>query len=191
MSDGITLSSGSIGATEEDIRRVLERNGHEIDEPDSEPAAKVPEPQPEPQVSMQQHWVNYLDSVQQFRKQYPDWDEVTNRPTPISQAVFEEVVAQEMPQLAYHLGRHTDFTEKLARMKPSEAVAQIRELAERLRPEKGVTYKGTTALKSGTRTQPASNRRPAPKTAAAAAAKGDYKAFKALQRQERGMGRLA
>jgi hypothetical protein len=140
---------------------------------------------------MRQHYANYVDAVQQFRKQVLDWDAVVNNSIPLHQAVFEAVVAEELPQLAYHLGRHLDFTEKLSRMKPSEAVAQIRELAERLRPEKGVVYKRTTALRSGTRTEPAQKRRPAPNSAAAAAARGDYKAFKALQGQKGGSGRLA
>jgi hypothetical protein len=202
MAYGITLRSGSIGATKEDLERVFARHGLEVDEAeeteagepgDSEPEKKVPEEPAKPSNNqvMLQHFINYRDAVQQFKKQYPDWDEVVNRPILLPREVIDAVVVEELPALTYHMGRHPEFTKRIVKMRASDAVAEIRKLAEQLRPPEGVVYHGTTALRSGNIKYPVRNSPPAPRSAAAAAAKGNYKAFKATQRRGRGLGRLA
>ena len=200
LSDKITLSSGSVGAKQEDIERVLEGHGYEPEDSEPEDAPEPEAPKPAAQqpptndqlTAWHRHNSRYNAAVQQFKKEVPDWDTVVSDLVDIPGAVYQAVVELELPELAYHLGRHLDFTAKLAKMEPAEAYAAIYKLAERFRPPEGVVFKGSTALRSGGRTEPTSKNRPAPKTAAAAAARGDYKAWKALQGQERhGGARLA
>jgi hypothetical protein len=163
MSDGIVWKSASIGATEQEQKNVLSRNGYDVGEPEAQEEAPPVEPQQVPEdeerftspeelaaiyekkrtpeeMAVWQHrlTVGWQDAVEKFRQQYPDYDEVVNKDiaVPWGAHVAAEIKRLGNPGLAYHLGRDRDFLEQLKGCnKPAQALYLIHQLHQRLQPE--------------------------------------------------------
>lgn len=144
----------------------------------------------------EEHWNNYKTNAEEIRDTVDDWDEVINSNLPISEALYEAIVALEDPAITYYLGKHPEELDRLNHTHPVAAVAEVGRIAERLK-------------KSAPRPEPAAATKPKPKPIAAppplpkpvkplapsavsttltskeAAQKGDFRAFKVAQRNGR------
>jgi len=73
--------------------------------------------------------------IEAFRKDAPDFDEVVNDPTlNISTAMAEVIRRHELgPAMAYHLGKHPDVAEQIAKLPPADAAFELGLVAAQVR----------------------------------------------------------
>jgi hypothetical protein len=143
------------------------------------------------EAQLKTNFKNYQSQVAAFKEEHDDWDEVVTSNLPIHESVYLAVQEQENgAQVTYYLGKHPDYTRRLAEMSPLSAVMEIGRLAEKLMP---------AAPELGADGRPP--KKPAPKaipepvrpvstsatsstlTSREAAKQRDYRAFKAAQRK--------
>jgi len=141
---------------------------------------------------LQTNFENYQAQVAEYRETVDDWDEVlAGNKTPIHESVYLAIHELENgAAVTYYLGKHPDFTQKLADMTPLSAAMEVGRLADRLK----TGAPGPGAAGSGARSKP-KPKLPEPvkpvSTAATsstltsreAAVKRDFRAFKAAQRR--------
>lgn len=138
----------------------------------------------------------YQSNVRKFREglDVDDWDETLNQTLPVHDAVIFSIGELENgPQVSYYLGKHPDFTKKLAEISPYSAVMEVGRLAARLKTgaanraeADGRDKKKTTRAKIPTPVKPVNS---SPKTStmssAEAAKERNFRAFKVAQRAGR------
>jgi hypothetical protein len=144
---------------------------------------------------LETNYQNYREQVEEFKEEHDDWDDVVNQDIPMHTAV--QLALLEQPngaEVTYYLGKHTDFTEKLAGMSPLSAVVEIGILSRKLQSETTRKPSGPATEWGGKTRTTTTPRAPAPvqpvrtgttlssMTSRDAAKANDYKAFKRAQR---------
>jgi len=138
----------------------------------------------------------YRSSVSKFREglEVDDWDEVVNQSLPVHDAVINSIAELENgPAVTYYLGKHPDFTKKIAEMSPYSAVMEVGRLAARLktgagsnRPEAGSGARPKPRVKIPAPVRPLnSSAKNSTMSSREAAEARDFRAFKAAQRARR------
>lgn len=140
----------------------------------------------------QQTLSNYRSQVEQFQDEHEDWDETVRQDLPMHTGV--QLAIMEMPnapEVLYYMGKHPDYTKKLAEMSPLGAVMEVGRLSDKLSAGRS---KGQSPAANGSSGQTKPSPRPvqpvrtgtvAPVTSLQAAESRDYKAFKRAQREGR------
>jgi len=144
-------------------------------------------------AQLQENLENYQSAVADFKEDHDDWDEVVNQSLPIHEAVYLAVMELENgPDVTYYLGKHPDYSRRLAEMSPLSAAMEVGRLSSRLK----TGAPDTSAAGNGAKPKPRM-RLPDPVkpistaatsstlTSAEAAKKGDFKSFKRAQRAGR------
>jgi hypothetical protein len=139
---------------------------------------------------LKENFENYQAQVAEFKEEHDDWDEVVNQDIKIHESVYLAVTEQENgAQVTYYLGKHPDYARKLAEMTPLSAVMEVGRLAERLKTgaAKPAEANGGAPTKPKPRlpepVKPVSTSATSSTlTTREAAAKKDYRAFKAAYR---------
>jgi hypothetical protein len=141
-----------------------------------------------------QNLQNYRAQVEEFKEEHDDWDEVVNQDIPMHVGVQLAIMEQENgAEVVYYLGRHPEYAKKLAEMTPLSAVMEVGRLSARLTagsgsPGSGAGHGDTTKNKSRVPppVRPVSTAATSSTlTSRDAAAKRDYKGWKAAVRQGR------
>lgn len=135
------------------------------------------------------NYATYQEKVAEFKESHADWDDVMSADIPCS--VNVQLAIHEMengPDVAYYLGKHSDYARDLANKTPLSQVMEIGRLSERLKPT------SSTRANGGNSGQVAPKKLPAPvepvSTAATrsslttkdAAADKNFQAFKQARR---------
>lgn len=144
-------------------------------------------------AQLKENFQNYQSSVDDFKEEHDDWDDVVNQSLPIHESVYLAVMELENgPAVTYYLGKHPEFARKLAEMTPLSAAMEVGRLSTRLKtgaPEPSAAGNGAKP-KPKTRlpepVKPVSTAATSSTlTSAEAAKKGNYRAFKTAQRAGR------
>lgn len=142
---------------------------------------------------LKENFQNYQSSVEEFKEEHDDWDDVVNQSLAIHESVYLAVMELENgPAVTYYLGKHLAFAQKLAEMSPLAAVVEVGRLADRLKtgaPNRGEAD-GAAPRKPKPRlpepVKPVSTAATASSLTSTQAAKDrNFKAFKAAQRAGR------
>lgn len=144
-------------------------------------------------AAQEQIVTNYWAQVEEARETHPDWEEVKASlgEQRIHSAVQLAIMEKENgAEITYYLGKHPEYTRRLASLRPLSAVMEVGSLAARLKAGLKTGAPGTKAANSGTPLKP-KPRLPAPvqpvSTAATASTltardiatkKGNFKDFK-------------
>lgn len=141
----------------------------------------------------------YRSNVNKFREglEVDDWDETLNQSLPLHDAVVFSIAELENgPQVSYYLGKHPDFTKKLATLSPYSAVMEVGKLAASLagkqktgagnRPEAGAGARSKSRVRIPAPVRPVnSSATNSTMTSREAAQQGNFRAFKQAQRARR------
>lgn len=146
------------------------------------------------EAAQKQILTNYWAQVEEAKEAHPDWEEVKASlgETRIHSAVQLAIMEKENgAEITYYLGKHPEYTRRLAAIRPLSAVMEVGSLAAKLKAGLKTGAPGTKAANSGTPQKP-KPRLPAPvqpvSTAATASSltardiaikKGSFKDFKA------------
>jgi len=155
------------------------------------------EAQNEQQRALEQNYQNYRTQVEEFKDEHDDWEDVVGQDIPMHTAVQLALLEQTNgAEVTYYLGKHPDFTRKLAAMSPLSAVVEVGVLSRKLQSDSGRTSGPANAREGETKTI-TKPKAPAPvqpvrtgttlasMSSIDAAKNGDYKAFKRAQRAGR------
>jgi len=141
---------------------------------------------------LEENLANYREQVADFKAEHDDWDDVVKQDLPMHQGVQLAIIEQENgAEVTYYLGRHPEYTRKLAEMTPLSAVMEVGRLSAKL-----LAASGSPEPRSGRIEKP----KPKPKlpepirpvdtsatasslTSRDAADKRDFKQWKKLYRQ--------
>lgn len=142
---------------------------------------------------LKENWEGYRAQVEEFRETHDDWEEVVNQAIPIHESVYLAVQEQENgAEVTYYLGKHPDYARKLAEMTPLSAVMEVGRLAARLSAKTGAPHRDEAGgeVKPKPRARIPEPVKPVSTSATSstltskeAAAKRDFRAFKAAQRR--------
>lgn len=150
------------------------------------------------QARLKENFENYKSSVAEFKDEHDDWDEVVNQTAAIHESVYLAVMELENgAAVTYYLGKHPDFTRRLAEMSPLSAAMEVGRLSTRLKtgapePDSGRPGAADGGVKPKPRPKLPEPVKPvstaatsSTTTSAEAAKKRDYRAFKVAQRAGR------
>lgn len=144
----------------------------------------------------QAHYDAYKAGVEEFAVEHDDWDEVMSQDVPIHPDVLYSIyeLEEKGAAVAYHIGKHPELAQRLAKMPVRSAVMEVGRLASRLEAESGSGVESTAGNRDNRQPR---RRLPAPirplntsatsqpLTSAEAAQRRDFKAFKKAQRSGR------
>jgi len=145
-------------------------------------------------TQLRENFENYQSAVADFREEHDDWDEVVNQSIPIHESVYLAVMELENgPDVTYYLGKHPDYSRRLAEMSPLSAAMEVGRLSSRLKtgaPEPSATAGNGQRPKPKTRlpepVRPVTTAAASSTLTSAEAAKAhNFKAFKRAQRAGR------
>jgi hypothetical protein len=145
------------------------------------------------QARLKENLQNYQTGVADFKEKHDDWDEVVNQPIPIHESTYLAVMELENgPAVTYYLGKHPDYTRKLAEMSPLSAAMEVGRLSSRLKtgaPNRGAADGGVKQKPKQRLPEPvkpaSTSATSSTLTSSEAAKKRDYRAFKTAQRAGR------
>ena len=101
----------------------------------------------------------YNTSVETFKAEHDDWDEVVGQQISIPEAVGQAIVEMADPAIPYYLGKNPEVCKKLMEMSPARAIAEIGRIAGTLtQPEREEKH----AAGSGPDKQPIVSKAPPP-----------------------------
>lgn len=87
---------------------------------------------------------SYRANVEAFKEEHDDWDETVNQNLPMHTSVQLAIMEQENgPEVIYYLGKHPEYTKKLAGLTPLSAVMEVGRLSDKLKAGSGKPGPGT------------------------------------------------